>query len=99
MVFSMSSILAFFRSREVWAATRFFNFFRWSFSSHVRWSKRRFLPRVRNSSIEEVEDSSPSSGRDSVLMVIPAGARFIGTYLVGTVMTIGALMIAFKFNA
>lgn len=68
-------------------------YFRWSFSSQVRWSRRRFLPRTRNSSIDELDESSPSSGRDSVLMVIPAGARLIGTYLVGTVMTIGALMI------
>lgn len=52
------------------------------------------MPRDKNSSIEdEVDDSSPSSGRDSVLMVMPAGAKLIGTYLVGTVMTIGALMV------
>lgn len=49
------------------------------------------MPRARNSSIEDDDESSPSSGRDSVLMVI--GARLIGTYLVGTVMTIGVLMI------
>lgn len=41
---SMSSIRAFLRSRDVCAATRFFNFFLCIFSSQVRWSRRRFLP-------------------------------------------------------
>ena len=88
----MSSILAFLRSRDVWAATRFFSFFRWIFSSHVRWSNRRFLPRtIRNSSIDSSSSDAYPSGRISCLTAT-AGAKLIGMYLVGTVIKIGALI-------
>lgn len=56
---SNSSNLAFFRSREVCAATLFFSFFLWSFSSHVKWSRRRFFPRRQTSGLNnEMSDIS-----------------------------------------
>lgn len=53
------------------------------------------MPRTRNSSIDEV-DSSASERADGLGSILMAnGAKLIGMYLVGTVMTIGALILLF----
>lgn len=60
-VSTSSSNLAFLRSREVCAAIRFFNFFLCNFSSHVKWSSRRFFPRVQPSADDLMSVATLSS--------------------------------------
>lgn len=57
------------------------------------------MPRTRNSSIDEVDSSASESGDEGLGSVLMAnGAKLIGMYLVGTVITIGALMLTFLFQ-
>lgn len=52
------------------------------------------MPRTRNSSIDEVDSSASEEGDGMISVFMATGARLIGMNLVGTVMTIGALMLA-----
>lgn len=52
------------------------------------------MPRTRNSSIDEVDSSASEEGAGMISVFMATGARLMGTNLVGTVMMIGALMLA-----
>lgn len=52
------------------------------------------MPRTRNSSIDEVDSSASDRDADLDSVLMANGAKLIGMYLVGTVMTIGALILA-----
>lgn len=91
IVCSMSSILAFFLSRDVCAATRFFSFFLWIFSSHVKWSSLRFFARGQSP-----EGTSPGGGTAG-WRVLGIGLGDIATYF-GTVIKIGALIFTDSYS-
>lgn len=83
---SMSSIRAFLRSRDVCAATRFFNFFLCTFSSHVRWSRRRFLPR----GAEAPSSTNPLFAN----VVVPCNDVVVGAGLIFGNVMVGVCVIA-----
>lgn len=77
---SSSSILAFFRSRALCAATRFFSFLLMIFSSRVRWSSRcLFLTgaaAVATGSATSISDLTCQSRGAMIVVVVVAAAAF-----------------------